>query len=103
MALSRYVWHSFYPVVSRMLLHVAAMVKVVICISESQPNGQGNRLVQEFEPSAAEDLPCRKGRCTLNRSRLKCPPVGVAWKLKEGRASSLDPGSKLRGSPGVAQ
>ncbi|GFU57557.1 hypothetical protein TNCV_3637191 [Trichonephila clavipes] len=30
----------------------------------------------EFEPSTAEDPPCRGCRCTLNIARLNCPPVG---------------------------
>ncbi|GFT23442.1 histone-lysine N-methyltransferase SETMAR [Trichonephila clavipes] len=42
----------------------------------------------EMEPSTTEDLPCRGGRCTLNMWRLKCPPLGVVWKLGEGGASS---------------
>ncbi|GFW12548.1 hypothetical protein TNCV_818001 [Trichonephila clavipes] len=33
-------------------------------------------------------LLCRGGRCPLNMSRLKRPPVGVVWKLREGGASS---------------
>ncbi|GFX94362.1 hypothetical protein TNCV_4294071 [Trichonephila clavipes] len=32
------------------------------------------------KPSTAEDPPCRGRRCT---SRLKCPPVGVVWKLAQ--------------------
>ncbi|GFX33159.1 hypothetical protein TNCV_5043261 [Trichonephila clavipes] len=41
-------------------------------------------------------------RCSLNQSKLKCPPVGVEWKLGEGvqaqmSFSSLDHGLKLRG------
>ncbi|GFV19162.1 hypothetical protein TNCV_3223801 [Trichonephila clavipes] len=43
----------------------------------------------EFEPSTAEDPPCRGGQCTLNLSRIKCPPVGVQWKLGEVGASQL--------------
>ncbi|GFV84420.1 hypothetical protein TNCV_5006841 [Trichonephila clavipes] len=35
----------------------------------------------ELKPSTAEDPPCRGDRCMLNMSRLKCPPVDVAWKL----------------------
>ncbi|GFV38091.1 hypothetical protein TNCV_4204011 [Trichonephila clavipes] len=37
----------------------------------------------EFEPSVAFDPPRRRGRSTLNMSRLKRPPVGVVWKLGE--------------------
>ncbi|GFT12693.1 hypothetical protein TNCV_5094591 [Trichonephila clavipes] len=55
----------------------------------------------EFEPGSSEDLPCRRGRCTLNMSWLVRPPVGIAWKYGEGASqvssSSLDHGSKLRG------
>ncbi|GFX49126.1 hypothetical protein TNCV_3077441 [Trichonephila clavipes] len=42
------------------------------------------------------------GRCTLNLSRLKHPPIDVVWKFGEWRvqaqmsSSSLDHGSKLR-------
>ncbi|GFU96287.1 hypothetical protein TNCV_88641 [Trichonephila clavipes] len=48
----------------------------------NKPRGQGHGLVvacHEFEPSIAEDPPCRGCRCTLNPSRLK--PVGVMRKL----------------------
>ncbi|GFU12189.1 hypothetical protein TNCV_1212261 [Trichonephila clavipes] len=31
----------------------------------------------EFESSTSEEPPCRGGRCTLNMSRLNCPPIGV--------------------------
>ncbi|GFU73838.1 hypothetical protein TNCV_554661 [Trichonephila clavipes] len=34
----------------------------------------------EFEPSAAEDPPCRDSRC----SRLKRLPAGVVWRLGDG-------------------
>ncbi|GFV69451.1 hypothetical protein TNCV_2778661 [Trichonephila clavipes] len=37
----------------------------------------------KFEPSTAEDPPYRRIRCKLNMSRLKYPPVGGVWKLKE--------------------
>ncbi|GFU20717.1 hypothetical protein TNCV_3176541 [Trichonephila clavipes] len=37
----------------------------------------------EFKPSTAEDPPCRGGRCTLNVSRVRRPPVGVV-KFEEG-------------------
>ncbi|GFV71102.1 hypothetical protein TNCV_698931 [Trichonephila clavipes] len=37
----------------------------------------------EFQPSTSEDPPCRGGRCTLNTSRLKRPPVAVVWKSRE--------------------
>ncbi|GFX95278.1 hypothetical protein TNCV_848681 [Trichonephila clavipes] len=43
---------------------------------------------QEFESSTTKDsLPCREGQCTLNRSRIKRPPVCVVW--KSGECSSL--------------
>ncbi|GFX32675.1 hypothetical protein TNCV_888131 [Trichonephila clavipes] len=60
-------------------------------------------MCHEFEPSAAEDLPCRGGRCSLNLSRLKRPPVGVVWKLGEEIIESItslitpDPSEELRG------
>ncbi|GFT17346.1 hypothetical protein TNCV_4806341 [Trichonephila clavipes] len=38
----------------------------------------------EFEHSTIEDLPCRGGRCPLNKSMFKRPPVGTVWKLGEG-------------------
>ncbi|GFT03702.1 hypothetical protein TNCV_278641 [Trichonephila clavipes] len=38
----------------------------------------------EFEPSTAEDPPCRAGRCSLNMSRLKRLPIGLVWNLGEG-------------------
>ncbi|GFW78772.1 hypothetical protein TNCV_4261941 [Trichonephila clavipes] len=38
----------------------------------------------EFEPSTAEDPPCRGGRCTLNMSKFKRPTVGEEWKLGGG-------------------
>ncbi|GFU66687.1 hypothetical protein TNCV_3111711 [Trichonephila clavipes] len=34
----------------------------------------------DFEPSTAEDPPCRGCRCMLNMSRLKYSPIGVVWK-----------------------
>ncbi|GFX31537.1 DUF4817 domain-containing protein [Trichonephila clavipes] len=37
----------------------------------------------EFLRRTAENPPCREGRCTLNLSRLKSPPVGVVKKLGE--------------------
>ncbi|GFT07566.1 hypothetical protein TNCV_4045321 [Trichonephila clavipes] len=41
---------------------------------------------REFEPRTTEDPPYRGGRCSLNMSRLKNPPVSVVWKLgKKGR------------------
>ncbi|GFU25219.1 hypothetical protein TNCV_3452001 [Trichonephila clavipes] len=57
---------------------------------------------RELEPSNAEDLPCAGGRCTLNTSGLKVPPIGVVWKLGEEvpaqvSSSSLDHSSKRRG------
>ncbi|GFS71448.1 hypothetical protein TNCV_5051521 [Trichonephila clavipes] len=60
----------------------------------------------EFEPSAAEDTQCRGGRCTLNLLRSKHPTIGVMGKLGERvpdqvSSSSLDLGSKLRGSSPV--
>ncbi|GFX33747.1 hypothetical protein TNCV_3961561 [Trichonephila clavipes] len=56
----------------------------------------------EFEPSTAEDPPCREHKCTLNMSRLKRPPIGEVWKFGERVAVqvsslSLDHGSKFRG------
>ncbi|GFV92320.1 hypothetical protein TNCV_3949301 [Trichonephila clavipes] len=56
------------------------------------PSGRGSpdswTACHEFEPSTADDPPCRGSRCELNVSRLKCPPVGVMWKLGQGVASS---------------
>ncbi|GFU66953.1 hypothetical protein TNCV_4296051 [Trichonephila clavipes] len=55
-------------------------------VSFQVPSGCGSLVVEvtdlwleshEFEPSSAEDPPCRGGRCTLNLSRLKHPPAGV--------------------------
>ncbi|GFX28282.1 hypothetical protein TNCV_1125361 [Trichonephila clavipes] len=42
----------------------------------------------EFEPriSTAEDAPCIRGRCTLNMSMVKRPPIGVG--VKRGGDSS---------------
>ncbi|GFS61384.1 hypothetical protein TNCV_3105621 [Trichonephila clavipes] len=37
----------------------------------------------EFKPGTVEDPSCTGDRCTLNMSRLKCPPVGVVLKLGE--------------------
>ncbi|GFV86486.1 kinesin-like protein [Trichonephila clavipes] len=56
----------------------------------------------EFEPRAAEDPPCREGRCALNPSRRKRPPIDMVGKLRERvpaqmSSSSLDHVSKLRG------
>ncbi|GFW04167.1 uncharacterized protein TNCV_2669321 [Trichonephila clavipes] len=54
----------------------------------------------QADVSSTEDPPCRGGRCMLNMSRLKRPPVGVVWKLGEEfpvSPSLLDHGSKLRG------
>ncbi|GFX97391.1 hypothetical protein TNCV_1077621 [Trichonephila clavipes] len=42
----------------------------------------------EFEPSTAVDPQRRGGRCTLNLSRLKRPPIRVIWKSGKGGASS---------------
>ncbi|GFU40567.1 hypothetical protein TNCV_3229671 [Trichonephila clavipes] len=61
----------------------------------------------EFETCAAEDPPCRGGRCKLNLLRLKLHPVGVVWKLGEGvptqvSSSFLDHGSEFRGSLRIA-
>ncbi|GFW18837.1 hypothetical protein TNCV_5132901 [Trichonephila clavipes] len=46
------------------------------------------------------------GRCTLNLWKLKRPPVGVVWKLRDGgeipvqmSSSLFDHGSKLQGPP----
>ncbi|GFV06499.1 hypothetical protein TNCV_2948221 [Trichonephila clavipes] len=59
------------------------------------PSGQGNGLVAGV---SVEDSPYG-GRCTLNLSKLKRPPVGVVYKLGERMpaqvlSSSLDHGSK---------
>ncbi|GFS76485.1 hypothetical protein TNCV_1621061 [Trichonephila clavipes] len=62
------------------------------------PCGRGSLVVKvtdlrlachEFEPSTAEDPPCRKGGCTLNMSRLKRPPVDVVWKLGGSAVSGV--------------
>ncbi|GFX82240.1 hypothetical protein TNCV_33481 [Trichonephila clavipes] len=34
----------------------------------------------EFEPSTSKDPSCRGGRCTLNLSRFKLPPIDLVWK-----------------------
>ncbi|GFV88451.1 hypothetical protein TNCV_1242641 [Trichonephila clavipes] len=54
---------------------------LVVKVTDSWP------VYHEFEPSTVEDPPCR-GRCMLNMSKLKCPPV--VGKLGEGDASSGD-------------
>ncbi|GFW81333.1 hypothetical protein TNCV_376811 [Trichonephila clavipes] len=42
----------------------------------------GSRLAcRELESITAEYQPCRRGRYTLSKSRLKRTPVGVVWKL----------------------
>ncbi|GFW13129.1 hypothetical protein TNCV_3330611 [Trichonephila clavipes] len=56
--------------------------RLVVKVTDSWP------AYREFEPSTAEDPPCIGGRCTLNVSRLKRPPVGVVRKLGEGNANS---------------
>ncbi|GFW65787.1 hypothetical protein TNCV_586131 [Trichonephila clavipes] len=53
-------------------------------------------------PNSTKYVPCRRGRGTLNMSRLKHPAVGVVWKLGEEvpaqlSSSSLNHGSKLLG------
>ncbi|GFX53041.1 hypothetical protein TNCV_1655001 [Trichonephila clavipes] len=54
--------------------------------SENIWGGRGSQVVKvmdsclachEFKPSTAEDPPCRGGRCILNMSRPKRPPVSV--------------------------
>ncbi|GFU84770.1 hypothetical protein TNCV_2127111 [Trichonephila clavipes] len=54
----------------------------VVKITDSWP------ACHEFEPSTAEDPPFRDGRCALDMSRLKRPPVGGVLKLGEGVTSS---------------
>ncbi|GFV33423.1 hypothetical protein TNCV_758471 [Trichonephila clavipes] len=49
---------------------------IVVIVTNSWP------AYQEFEPGTTKDPPCRRGRCTLNMSRLKRPPVGVVWKIR---------------------
>ncbi|GFW97820.1 hypothetical protein TNCV_1425831 [Trichonephila clavipes] len=44
---------------------------LVVKVKESWP------ACQDFKLCTAEDTPCRGGRCALNISRLKRPPVGV--------------------------
>ncbi|GFX43249.1 hypothetical protein TNCV_2389571 [Trichonephila clavipes] len=61
----------------------------------------------QFEPSIVEDSPCRGDRCTLNLSRLKCPPVDMMRKLgrevpPQVSSSSLDHDSKLRAPSPIA-
>ncbi|GFY36350.1 hypothetical protein TNCV_3450531 [Trichonephila clavipes] len=54
--------------------------------SQCQPSVQSSIVVKatdsclgyhEFEPTIADDPPCRGGRCTLNKSKLKHPHIGV--------------------------
>ncbi|GFS84099.1 hypothetical protein TNCV_2364911 [Trichonephila clavipes] len=64
----------------------------------------------EFEPSTAENPPCRGGRCKSNLPWLKRPPVDVKGKLEEKRdtqraqvsSSFLPHGSELRGPSPIA-
>ncbi|GFV41786.1 uncharacterized protein TNCV_3629371 [Trichonephila clavipes] len=63
------------------------------------PSGQGKwQACHEFKPSTAEDPPCKGDRCTLNMSRLKRPPVGVVWKLRDGVLAVVSPSSLDLGS-----
>ncbi|GFY04347.1 hypothetical protein TNCV_4414351 [Trichonephila clavipes] len=56
---------------------------LVVKVTNSRP------ACHEFEASTAEDSPCRKGRYTLNLSRLKCPLVDVVWKIKIARVYGI--------------
>ncbi|GFV72626.1 hypothetical protein TNCV_2602331 [Trichonephila clavipes] len=78
-------------------------------LSSTNLGGGGSLVVKamdlshEFGLWTAEDPICRGGRCTLNMSRFKRPPLGVVWKLGEGMSSQvssslLEQGSKLRSS-----
>ncbi|PRD28210.1 UNVERIFIED_CONTAM: hypothetical protein NCL1_33124 [Trichonephila clavipes] len=49
---------------------------LVVMVTDSLP------LCHEFEPSTAEDAPCRGGRCMLNLSMLKRTPIGVEVRRK---------------------
>ncbi|GFV78675.1 hypothetical protein TNCV_1889801 [Trichonephila clavipes] len=46
-------------------------------------------LCHEFEPSVTEHPPCREGRCALNMSRLKNPPVAVVPRSPSGHGHEL--------------
>ncbi|GFT06340.1 hypothetical protein TNCV_1145321 [Trichonephila clavipes] len=43
----------------------------------------------EFQTGTAEDPPYREGRCILNLSRLKYPPVGVEVKIVDDQLGNL--------------
>ncbi|GFW19886.1 hypothetical protein TNCV_3561891 [Trichonephila clavipes] len=62
--------------------HVSLVVKVT-----------DSWLACRFESSTCEYQPCRGGRCTLNLSRLKCPPIVLMWKLIEGAIGNSGRGS----------
>ncbi|GFX16604.1 DUF4817 domain-containing protein [Trichonephila clavipes] len=49
-------------------------------------------LCHEFEPSTAAD------HCTLNLSKLKCPPIGVIWNLEKGMPALVSSSSLKNGS-----
>ncbi|GFY24778.1 hypothetical protein TNCV_2689691 [Trichonephila clavipes] len=68
---------------------------LVVKVTDSWP------VCHEFKPCTTEDPPFSGGRCTLNLSRLKRPPLVEVWKLGEKvpaqvSSSSLDHASKLR-------
>ncbi|GFT84802.1 transposable element Tc1 transposase [Trichonephila clavipes] len=52
---------------------------VVICHKHNTAVTDSLLACPEIEPIAAENLPCRRGRCMLNLLRLKRPPVSVVW------------------------
>ncbi|GFT61998.1 hypothetical protein TNCV_3811741 [Trichonephila clavipes] len=61
------------------LLTRGGRVGLVVKMTDSWP------ACHEFEPNTAEDLPFREDQCTLNLTRLKRSPIGMVWKLGEGR------------------
>ncbi|GFW28460.1 hypothetical protein TNCV_4641251 [Trichonephila clavipes] len=61
------------------------------------------QVCHEFDPGITKGQLCRGNLSMLTMSGLKCPPIGVVLKLREGGFSELsspsfDHGSELRGS-----
>ncbi|GFW73173.1 hypothetical protein TNCV_483991 [Trichonephila clavipes] len=65
-------------------------------LSRAQSSSLGVPSGREFEPSTAEDPPCRRGRCALNLLRLKRPSFGMVWKLEEGVVLVTSPWFKTK-------
>ncbi|GFU68063.1 transposable element Tc1 transposase [Trichonephila clavipes] len=64
---------------------------VVQSMTSGQVNKESRLAYHEYEPSTAEDLPFRGGRCTFHMSTPKPPPVGAVWNLGEEGASTCRP------------